>query len=86
MSLDTDPVLEAADSALTDAARHLGVGAVRASKAVIVCEVLEDDGSRRLWTLRSETVQNWEVRGMLHEFLSDMSAFDFADYLNGDEE
>lgn len=84
--LDTDPVLEAADSALSDAAAHFGIGEVRSSKALIAVEVLEEDGSRRLWTLRSANIMNWEVRGMLHEFLSSLAADDVVDHFASDEE
>lgn len=80
-----DPVLEAADGLLTEAAADLEAGPVRAMKAVTLVEAMEEDGSRRLWIIRDQDIANWEIRGMMHEMLSDLSAFDLVDILDPED-
>jgi len=76
-----DPVLEAVDKLRAEIAAESGDAASVTTRALIVAEFMEADGARRLHIIRDERIQNWDIRGMLHEVIADLDAFDIVGVL-----
>lgn len=79
-----DPVLEMVDKLRADIETELDEDATITTKALVVAEFVEADGSRNLHIIRDGQIKNWELRGMLHEVIADLDAFDIVDVLEGD--
>lgn len=81
-----DPVLETVDQLRAEIESELGDEATVTTKALVVAEFIEADGSRNLHIIRDGHIKNWEIRGMLHEVIADLDAFDIVDVLaDGDD-
>lgn len=81
-----DPVLETVDNLRADIEAELGDDATVTTKALVVAEFMEADGSRRLHIIRDGQIKNWEIRGLLHEVIADLDAFDIVDVLSDGED
>lgn len=79
-----DPVLETVDKLRADIEADLDEDATITTKALVVAEFVEADGSRNLHIIRDGQIKNWEIRGMLLEVIADLDAFDIVDVLEGD--
>ncbi|MDF1596963.1 MAG: hypothetical protein P1T08_12865 [Acidimicrobiia bacterium] len=78
-----DPVLEAVDKLCADIEADIGDAATVTTRALIVAEFLDADGSRRLYIIRDRQIRNWDIRGMLLEVIADLDAFDIVNILDG---
>lgn len=83
--MENDPVLEAAGDLAAEIHEDLDLGPGRVMKAVMVADVMDEQGERRLVVMRDNEIRDWEVRGMLNEVVSDLSAFAVVDFLEEED-